>query len=222
MNGPAAIKICGLKDAATVRGLDGMPVTHIGLVFAPSKRRVDAETAAELIAAARMIGARGGLPPKTVGVFVDPSMDELRAVLRHAPLDIVQLHGGETPAFCRAVKEELAVGVWKAFAAAGDETERSAATRLQPYEGTVDALLADTAGGGTGRPFDWRLLRLYHKAAKAIGVPLFAAGGLHPDNVGELMRDYAPDGVDVSSGVETDGRKDLAKIRQFVERVTGR
>ena len=97
-----------------------------------------------------------------------------------------------------------------------------AAERIAPYAGAIDAALIDTAGGGTGAVFDWRLIADYKAAAHGIGVPLYVAGGLNEHNVRELIDAHAPDGVDVSSGVETDGAKDPVKIRSFVRRVAER
>lgn len=212
------IKICGLRDAATIRGMDGLPVHEIGFIFAKSRRQVTAETAAELVREAARLSGADGKPPRTVGVFVDPEPDSLRALLAAVPLDVVQLHGGESPAFCRAVRREHGVEVWKVFAIRGGEAPP--ADRLAPYTGAIDAAMIDTAGGGTGSAFDWSLVAGYKEAAAAAGVPLYVAGGLHPDNVRELIDGYAPDGVDVSSGVETDGMKDLTKIASFTRKVT--
>lgn len=86
----------------------------------------------------------------------------------------------------------------------------------------VDALLLDTydpQGGGSGRTFDWARIPHFQQAAAAYGLPLFIAGGLEPRNVSELLTGYAPDGVDVSSGVESGGIKDIVKMTAFVERV---
>ncbi|REJ20684.1 MAG: N-(5'-phosphoribosyl)anthranilate isomerase, partial [Paenibacillaceae bacterium] len=106
------IKICGLRDAETIRAMDGLPIHEVGFVFAKSRRQVTAEAAAELIRAARSLRCADGMPPRTVGVFVDPEPEALRDVLRAAPLDIVQLHGSETPEYCRRIRSELGVRVW--------------------------------------------------------------------------------------------------------------
>ncbi|REK59207.1 MAG: N-(5'-phosphoribosyl)anthranilate isomerase [Thermobacillus sp.] len=211
------IKICGLRDAETIRAMDGLPIHEVGFVFAKSRRQVTAEAAVELIRAARSLRCADGMPPRTVGVFVDPEPEALRDVLRAAPLDIVQLHGSETPEYCRRIRSELGVRVWKVFAIRGGDAP--AAERIAPYAGAIDAALIDTAGGGTGSVFDWRLVTDYKAAAGAIGVPLYVAGGLNERNVRELIDAHEPDGVDVSSGVETDGVKDPVKIRSFVGRV---
>ncbi|WP_274651637.1 phosphoribosylanthranilate isomerase [Paenibacillus humicola] len=216
------VKICGLRDAAVVRAMDGLPVDEIGFLFAKSKRQVTPQQAGELIAEVRRLRKPDGTAPRTVGVFVDPTLERVREVLAAAPLDVVQLHGSEDPGLCAAIKREFGVDVWKVLSVGGDagsEREEAALARLEAFRGTVDAVLIDTAGGGTGKTFAWELIPGYIEAAERIGVPLYAAGGLHPGNVGELLERYAPSGVDVSSGVETDGAKDMEKIRKFVERV---
>ncbi|SFK91577.1 phosphoribosylanthranilate isomerase [Paenibacillus sp. 1_12] len=97
---------------------------------------------------------------------------------------------------------------------------------LTPYKYVVDAILLDTFdpeyGGGSGKTFAWEAITAYQAWCSAVNLRLFVAGGLLPDNVGELLDTYAPDGVDVSSGVETDGMKDINKITRFVERVKHR
>ncbi|RXZ76856.1 phosphoribosylanthranilate isomerase [Paenibacillaceae bacterium] len=216
------IKVCGLMDEATIGKLDGMAIDQIGFVFAPSRRQVTAEQAVPLVAAVQRLQCAAGRAPQTVGVFVQPEFVQLQTLLREVPLDIVQLHGAETPQFCRQIKDELQVGVWKVFSvAAGDQQTDGAYAELASYAGAIDAVLIDTAGGGTGQTFDWNLVDGYLAEARKLGVPLYVAGGLSPDNVVRLLDATNPDGVDVSSGVETEGRKDVDKIRLFVERVTG-
>ncbi|MDQ0058180.1 phosphoribosylanthranilate isomerase [Paenibacillus harenae] len=218
------IKICGLKDIETIEAMDGLPINEIGFVFAKSKRQVTPETAATLIEAANRLAARGGNRPNAAGVFVDPTLEELEDILAVAPLDIVQLHGNESPGFCQMVKDRFQVQVWKALGMKpAEHTEaaepQSAVLRITPFKGGVDAILIDSAGGGTGHTFDWETIKEYLVAARSIKLPLYVAGGLHADNVQELLNVYAPDGIDVSSGVETEGRKDIQKIRLFVRKV---
>lgn len=220
MTASPRIKICGLRDTATIEAMNGLPFHEIGFVFAPSKRRVDADTAASLIDAAKQLQAADGGTPQTVGVFVNPGIDELEAIVAKAPIDVVQLHGQETPEFCRLVKISLHKKVWKVFSIGKDGI--SAQEWVSAYAGTVDAILIDTAGGGTGQTFDWQVISAYQEAAAAIQVPLYVAGGLNPGNVEELLAGNTVDGIDVSSGVETDGRKDIEKIRLFVRKVIER
>lgn len=218
------IKICGLQDVEVLKSMKSLPLDYIGLVFAPSRRRVSAEAAARL--AAELQNWESGAAPDTVGVFVNPELAELGEVLETVPLKVVQLHGEESPQRCREVRQAFPqVQVWKALSVAGHGRDGAAGIQalLESYAGTVDALLLDTydpaGSGGTGRTFDWEQIPLYQQAAADYALPLFIAGGLHPDNVNELVGGYAPYGVDVSSGVETDGSKDIAKMTAFVERV---
>ncbi|TYP77752.1 phosphoribosylanthranilate isomerase [Paenibacillus methanolicus] len=216
------MKICGLRDAGTIRAMDGLAVDEVGFVFAKSRRQVEPETAASLIAEVKRLRSPQGDAPKTVGVFVGASLEGLRELLAVAPLDVVQLHGDEDPELCSSVRDELGKEVWKVFSVSGEDAAGTGHERLFPFQGTIDAALIDTAGGGTGQTFGWEAIPRYAAAAKAIGVPLYVAGGLHPDNASELLGNNEVDGVDVSSGVETDGVKDIEKIRAFVERVKAR
>ncbi len=213
---PAKIKICGIKEEATLNGMAGVPVDYVGLMFAEkSRRRVSPEHAGKLHAISRKIAMADGAPPRTVGVFVDPTMEQLAETLQAVPLDVVQLHGGETPDFCREVGTRFGVEVWRALSV----TEGAGPERLQAYSGAVTAVLLDTAGGGTGIAFGWDIIPAYQAEADKHGLKLFIAGGLSPDNAEQLITGYRPYGVDVSSGVETDGVKDIAKIAAFAERV---
>ncbi|MBW5446628.1 phosphoribosylanthranilate isomerase [Cohnella sp. CFH 77786] len=216
------VKICGLRQESTLQGMDGLPVDYVGYVFAPSKRQVTAEQAANLRAAASGVRMREGKPPRSVGVFVNPTMERLTEVLDVVPLDVIQLHGQETPAFCREVAGRFGVEVWRALSAGDGEDNDPALTgadRLADYGGAVSTVLIDTAGGGTGRTFRWETIPAYLEQARRHGLRLFVAGGLSPDNVTELLAAYRPDGVDISSGVETEGVKDIRKIAAFAERV---
>jgi len=214
-----AVKICGIKEEGTLTGMGGMAVGYVGFVFAKSRRQVSPERAAELLQISRGVPMAGERPPLAVGVFVDPTLEELERTLAVAPLDVVQLHGNETPEFARRVRDRFSVDVWRALSVAEQSESASASARLAPYEGVVSTVLLDTAGGGTGRTFDWDVIPEYREAAKLYGLRLFVAGGLSPDNADRLIAEYRPEGVDISSGVETDGTKDIGKIAAFVERV---
>ena len=220
--GKTLIKICGLQDVEVLKSMIHLPVHYIGLVFAPSKRRVSPEQARKLLS---VLDKQDSGRPHAVGVFVNPAMEELALTLRDAPLDVIQLHGTESPVRCGVVKRRFpGVRVWKALAAMpGGACTSDGAYRAADYAAAVDALLLDTYDasrqGGSGRAFDWSTVPAVQQAARAMGVPLFVAGGLHEGNVDQLIRNYSPDGVDVSSGVETAGLKDMLKISAFVERV---
>lgn len=222
------VKICGLQSVEVLKSIVHLPIAHIGFVFAPSKRQVTPEKAAELIAYLKSEAADGQTVPLTVGVFVNPTKEQLIDILAAAPLDIVQLHSQETPAFCGWVREHFGVQVFKSVSISKTKDSMPSLTevaeQLDPYIGQVDAILLDTFdpvyGGGSGTAFAWDCIPVYQEWARSAGIQLLVAGGLRHDNVDQLIHAYTPDGVDVSSGVETDGVKDIAKITTFVERVT--
>jgi phosphoribosylanthranilate isomerase len=221
----AAVKICGLQDVEVLKSMINLPIDYIGVVFAESRRQIDARKAAELRAV--LMDWNASYRPKLTGVFVNPSITELEGVMEAAHLDVIQLHGQESPEFCGLVKQRFGTEVFKALSFPKDETAAevndTAKKALDPYQNVVDAILLDTYdplyGGGSGKTFAWDRIPAYAEWAIQHGIALFVAGGLHPDNVEQLIQTYAPDGVDVSSGVESDGLKDIAKITAFVERV---
>lgn len=224
------VKICGLQSVEVLKSIVHLPIDHIGLVFAPSKRQVTPDKANELISYLKSEAASGVSIPLTVGVFVNPTQEQLTDIMAVAPLDVVQLHSQETPEFCSWVRERFQVQVFKSVSISKSEDKvpslSEVAAQLAPYIGSVDAILLDTFdpmyGGGSGKTFAWDCIPVYQEWARLAGVKLLVAGGLQPDNVNQLVEAYRPDGVDVSSGVETDGVKDIAKISAFVERVTGK
>lgn len=195
------IKICGIADVATALVAADAGADAIGLVFAPSRRRITPSQAQEIAAA---------LPPfvTKVGVFVDEEHHRIEELIAACDLGAVQLHGDESAEFCARFR----VPVIKAVRV----KDASSLERLHGYR--VGAFLLDTydasALGGTGRTFDWSLAE---HAARTYRVVL--SGGLRPDNAVDALTRVHPYGVDVSSGVETDGRKDHTKIREFIRRV---
>jgi len=195
------IKICGISDSATAVAAAEAGADAIGLIFAPSRRRVTAAQAREIAAA---------LPPfvTKVGVFVDEERGRIEELIAACGLGAVQLHGAEPPEFCAGFR----VPVVKAIRV----KDASSLEQMTAYQ--VDAFLLDTfdasALGGTGRTFDWTLAIQAARTHRTI-----LSGGMTPVNVVEALTRVVPYGVDVSSGVETDGRKDHAKIRDFIRRV---
>jgi len=195
------IKICGISDSATAVAAAEAGADAIGLIFAPSRRRVTAAQAREIAAA---------LPPfvTKVGVFVDEERGRIEESIAACGLGAVQLHGAEPPEFCAGFR----VPVVKAIRV----KDASSLEQMTAYQ--VDAFLLDTfdasALGGTGRTFDWTLAIQAARTHRTI-----LSGGMTPVNVVEALTRVVPYGVDVSSGVETDGRKDHAKIRDFIRRV---
>jgi len=196
------VKICGLKEQQHVRAAVEAGADAIGFVFAPSKRQISIEQAHQL---AKYV-PKGVLK---IGVFVNPSVEELRAAVEGVPLDYVQYHGEETPEFIR----QQGYPAIKALSVRDEEDVRAAANY------NVDYYLFDAPGtdfkGGSGHTFDWTLLEM-------AGIPrekLILAGGLNTENIAVAVTLVSPYMVDVSSGVETDGIKDEAKINAFIQAV---
>lgn len=220
------VKICGLQSVEVLKSMINLPIDYIGFVFADSKRRIGGAQAGELL---RVLDEwTPDSRPHSVGVFVNPDDTLLHDVMEKAPLDVIQLHGQESTQRCSEIRERFGVQVFKAWSVDSrqqmmkEQTERPA-DELEAYVGTIDALLLDTYdplyGGGSGRTFAWDRIPVYQAWTHQHGIPLFVAGGLTADNAEKLVSEYHPEGVDVSSGVETDGAKDISKITAFVERV---
>ncbi|MFF2794785.1 phosphoribosylanthranilate isomerase [Lysinibacillus xylanilyticus] len=194
------VKICGLKEQQHVQAAVEAGADAIGFVFAPSKRRVTVEQAKQL---AKHV-PDGVLK---IGVFVNPSAEELRTAVEEVPLDYVQYHGEESLEFIR----QQGYPAIKALSVRSAEDVQMAAN----YD--VDYYLFDAPGtnfkGGSGHTFDWTLLEM-------VGIPrekLILAGGLQAENIEEAVSLVSPFMVDVSSGVETDGVKDIVKINAFIQ-----
>jgi phosphoribosylanthranilate isomerase len=191
------IKICGITNRTDALAAVDCGTDALGFVFAESSRRIAPETARDII---------HGLPPlvTTVGVFVDQAQEEVKEIALFCHLDALQLHGHESPAYCRGFYRK----VIKAFGV----QDASISRQLARYE--VSAYLLDSsAGGGSGRRFDWTL-------ARDLPGRIILAGGLDPANVAEAIRIVRPYGVDVSSGVErSPGKKDHRLMKEFVTHV---
>ncbi len=194
------IKICGITSLAAAEVAKDCSADFIGFVFAPSRRRI---AVADAAAIAKQVGNIG-----KVGVFVNSPAAVVREIAIACQLDFVQLHGEESPDYCRSLK----FPVIKAFKVGPDFT----VSRLTGYDVNWILLDSDVFGeaGGTGKTFDWQQsARLIHQ----IKVPVMVAGGLTAANVATAISILQPQGVDVSGGVETAGSKDLAKIRRFIQ-----
>lgn len=189
------VKICGLTREEDIDAVNRAMPDYAGFVFAPSRRRITAGTASRL---------RARLHPaiRSVGVFVDASPEDILLPLREGIIDMAQLHGHEDEAFVRRIQEQSGKPVIKAIrAASGADIDAWQAS-------AVDHLLLDS-GAGSGQPFDWEL-------AAHCTRPYFLAGGLHEGNLAQAIARLHPYGVDISSGVETDGQKDAEKIYRAV------
>ncbi len=193
------IKFCGLTRPEDVRAANALGADYIGFVFAPrSRRHLTPERAMEL----RRLFAPG---IRAVGVFVDETAGWAAGLLADGVIDIAQLHGRENEVFLRRLRARTGAPVWQAFQVRSvEDIHRAAASG-------ADLVLLD-AGRGCGETFDWSLIRGLER-------PYLLAGGLGPENVGEAVRRLRPFGVDVSSGIETDGTKDYHKMAAFVAAV---
>lgn len=198
------IKICGIT-----RSEDALVCAHagadaIGLVFyPPSPRHVVAAQAAAIARA---------LPPfvTTVGLFVNPAMEQVEAVLSEVHLDVLQFHGDEPPEFCAG----FGVPYLKAIRVKAGVDLVQCAIRYQEAQGLLLDAYVDGTPGGTGKSFDWELI------PAGLPLPVILSGGLEPANIADAIRRVRPWAVDVSSGVEASkGIKDAAKIAAFIEGV---
>ena len=186
------VKICGLSTVEAVETAVLAGADYIGFVFAESKRQVSLEQAHEL---AKLVTGK----TKIVGVFVSPSLEDLEQAIAQVPLDIVQIHG----MFDETLIPKISVPVIRAIQLSEQEAKVTS---------PADFLLFDAPVAGSGRTFDWDLLK-----DQKIQQNFFIAGGLTVDNVRQARETFQPYALDVSSGVETDGRKDIEKIKAFIE-----
>ena len=188
------VKICGLSTKEAVKTAVSAGADYIGFVFAPSKRQVTLEQAAEL---AKFIPSH----IQKVGVFVSPSRAELLEAVNKVGLDLVQVHG------------QVADDLFEDLPCASIQAVQVDRDGHVPNS-QADYLLFDAPVAGSGQTFDWEQLD-----TTELSQPFFIAGGLNEDNVEESIQHFSPFAVDVSSGVETDGQKDHEKIIRFIERV---
>jgi phosphoribosylanthranilate isomerase len=200
------VKICGITEREDALRAVGLGAAALGFIFAPSPRRILPDKARSIIKA---------LPPcvKTVGVFVNEKASAIREHIIYCGLDLVQLHGQESPEFCRELMPY-------AIKAVGIKNDASLHT-IADYHTSVRALLLDTyredQAGGTGKTFDWQLA----VKAKTPGLPIFLAGGLGPSNIEAAIRMVRPYAVDVNSGVEKrPGKKSYGLMKALMEKVS--
>jgi phosphoribosylanthranilate isomerase len=201
---PVRVKFCGITRPEDAELAVSLGAWAIGFVLWPqSKRAADPAVAAGI---ARAMHRRTEL----VGVFVNPTLDEVVRAAEAIGLTYVQLHGDEGPAFCNAVAQRTGVRVMKALRIASGADMRQAA-RYHTDLHLLDAA-AGAAYGGSGRTWDWRLIAQRHSQ-----IPVVLSGGLTPDNVADAIAAVRPWGVDVASGVESaPGIKDPAKMEAFI------
>ncbi|MGC9368993.1 MAG: phosphoribosylanthranilate isomerase [Paracoccaceae bacterium] len=207
------VKICGLRDAAAIAAAVGAGAAYVGFVFFPKSPRAVTLDEARLLAAE--------VPPGVakVALVVDADDATLDEIVAKVPLDMLQLHGKESPERVAEVKDRYGLPVMKAVGIA----EEGDLPRLAEYGRVADQLLVDAKPpkgaelpGGNAIAFDWRLI-----ANRRWPVPWMLAGGLTPENVALAIQMTGAKQVDVSSGVESaPGVKDAALIREFIREAT--
>ena len=211
------VKMCGISKVETIPAIVDAKPDYMGLVFAPSKRQVTVDQAKTLVEELhRGYAQKYGSDTehdkndtiKTVGVFVNETVDNLVTIANEANLDAVQLHGDEDETFIQSLKERTNVEVWKAIQI------RTAADTEKWIDSSADMLLFDAyhkdERGGTGEVFDWSSLDAFER-------PFMLAGGIDSTNVARAIRTVRPYGIDISSGIETNGVKDDEKITAFTK-----
>lgn len=200
------IKFCGCVDAHDVTLAVETGADAIGMIFADSPRRITVGGAREI---ARI------LPPfiTPVAVFVNPAIDDLARVRELFPDVVLQLHGSESPAFVASIDGKV-VKVLHVPPGVEDTRALELAAAQHPRAMLMFDTSASGRSGGTGVPFQWRAVApIAHERQIIVG------GGLTPGNVSNCVRTIRPFGVDVRSGIETDGKKDIVKMRAFVQAV---
>ncbi|MBQ4515086.1 MAG: phosphoribosylanthranilate isomerase [Anaerolineaceae bacterium] len=193
------IKLCGLTRITDIQTANQLKPDYIGFVFAPkSKRYIKPECAAEL---------KTILDPDiaAVGVFVNEKPEVIAALLNQNIIDLAQLHGTEDELYIQQLRLLTIKPLIKAFKI------KNKADLETAQNSSADHILLD-AGAGDGQTFDWDILKSFTR-------PYFLAGGLNPSNVDEAIKKLSPYAVDVSSGIETAGFKDAAKMKSFVDAV---
>lgn len=191
------IKLCGLTRPCDIEAVNELQPDYIGFVFAKKSRRYVSPEKAEELKAMLAPGIQA------VGVFVNEEPEQIVSLLEAGTIDVAQLHGQEGEREIRRLRELTDHPLIQAFRIDTEQDVKRA------NDSTADYVLLDSGAGGTGTVFDWDLLQ-------AIRRPYFLAGGLDTENLGTVKAKLNPYGIDVSSGIETDGYKDKEKMTAFV------
>ena len=212
------IKICGITKPDQAKAIAQLGASALGFICATeSPRFISADQIRQIV---EQLSQAGCQQVDRVGVFVNPTAAEVMETVAIAQLNVVQLHGNETPQFCQTLRAMLpTVEIIKAFRVRNAET----LTQTADYIGAIDTLLLDAyvpnaspgQYGGTGKTIDWAMLQQFRPAC-----PWLLAGGLNPNNILDALSQMQPDGIDLSSGVElAPGNKDLRAIEQLFSRL---
>ncbi|KZE66242.1 hypothetical protein AWM68_07680 [Fictibacillus phosphorivorans] len=200
------IKYCGSQSEEDYRLLVKTNADYIGFIFAESKRKVNPSDVKKWI-------EKYGKPKQLVGVFQNASLKEILDVISEVPIDIIQCHGDESIEMIGKLKNQLNVKVYKAL-----PYRQQIFGDIERYGCASDAIIVDSVSkgqfGGTGVPFSWKDVPRIMEKAEEQGVPCFIAGGITPDNV-SLLLPYHPHGIDLSGGIEENGKKSTKRIEQL-------
>ncbi|NGP43713.1 phosphoribosylanthranilate isomerase [Bacillaceae bacterium SIJ1] len=203
------LKFCGNQSAADYVKSISHGAEWIGFIFfAESPRYVLPDDVQTWVASHGKKNEQ-----KLVGVFVQPDIEKIASTLRSFPsMDIIQLHGRETPDMCRLVKSRFQRDVIKVI-----HHNENGLEQMRAFAGIVDGFLIDTKTklwGGSGQTFDWSSVPAYMEEANRQGVTCFIAGGVNPANIAKLL-EYEPHGIDVASGIEVEGQKSIEQMKRM-------
>lgn len=192
------VKICGLQSKADIEAASALDLDAIGFVFAPKSRRFVSFTQA------KTLKEQLRKDIQAAGVFVNAPIQTIVQAASEKIIDLVQLHGSEDSEYIQSLKSVCSLPVIQAFRI------ESSADLVKARESTADRILLDAPAPGSGKAFDWSLLQDFDR-------DFILAGGLNPDLVEEALKLQKLTGLDVSSGVESDGKKDPEKMKAFVQ-----
>lgn len=207
------IKVCGMRDAENIKTLQELPIDYMGLIFWPrSPRCVNKNTPR----------CKDGEHTERVGVFVDQKAQDIITATANYDLDVIQLHGSESPVFCKNLRASIApdikptIRIMKAISVSSEDD----INKWKDYADCVDLLLFDTKCpmvGGSGKKFDWSVLENYDGP-----LPFLLSGGIDPDDAERVLEFKHPMlmGIDLNSRFETEaGVKDVEKLQTFISRL---
>ncbi|NEU31139.1 phosphoribosylanthranilate isomerase [bacterium LRH843] len=206
------LKLCGNHSESDVEVSLQSSADYVGFVFAKSKRQVNKDQVKKWL-----FSQSGKGKKKLVALFVNASTAEIIEAIQGLPFDVIQCHGTESSAQLSEIKEQSGLAVWKVI-----HHHKDALNSMKQYKGIADGYIIDCKvgdeWGGTGISFDWSYVPSYINEGRSQQVPVFIAGGITPANVGQLLR-FNPDGIDISSGIEEDGKKSNKLVRQLEGRM---